>query len=235
MQRFYLPPENFLPDFIEAHDKDLLNQLSKVLRAKHGDKFAFFDDSGDEILAQLTELDKKAARFLIIDRRPGPAEPSKRVTLYQALIKKDKLDWVVQKAVELGAAKIVPVVCEHSIVRELSAPKLARYEQIIKEAIEQCGGVRLAEIAAPMTFSAAIKSAAQARGAKIIAYEKETLKDFGDLAAEEIHLFIGPEGGFSEREIIQAKDAGIKAVSLGSRILRAETAAVAALSCLLID
>ena len=234
MHRFYLPPQNFRSDSVESDDKAFINQLAKVLRAKHGDKFAFFDDSGDEILAQLTELDKKSAKFLIIDRRRGSSEPKRRVTLYQSLIKKDKFDWVVQKAVELGAAKIVPVISEHCVVRELSAAKADRYEQIIKEATEQCGGVRLAEMAQPQKYSAAIKAAAVSRGAKLIAYEKQPSAEFGLIDADEAHIFIGPEGGYSEGEIREAGKAGLSVCSLGPRILRAETAAVAALSKLLI-
>ena len=233
MHRFYLPPQNFRSDFVVSDDKAFISQLAKVLRAKHGDKFTLFDDSGDEILAQLTDLDKKSAKFLIIDRKRGSAEPEKRITLYQSLIKKDKFDWVVQKAVELGAARIVPVISEHSIVRELSEAKLARYEEIIKEATEQCGGARLAEITQPMKYSAAIKLAAKERGAKIIAYEKKIGAELDDIADDEIHLFIGPEGGYSESEIAEAQKASIVPVSLGKRILRAETAAIAALAKLL--
>ncbi len=233
MQRFYLPSADFIGDFIESDDKEFVSQLNKVLRAKHGDKFEFFDDSGDAMLSQLTDLERGRARFLIIDRRKGKAEPDIRVTLYQSLVKKDKFDWIVQKTVELGAAKIVPVISEHSIVRELSEAKLARYEEIIKEATEQCGGVRLAEICRPMKYSAAIKLAAAGRGTKLIAYEKETANDLRDIEASEIHLFVGPEGGYSESEISEALAANVAPISLGKRILRAETAAIVALARLL--
>lgn len=233
MHRFYLPPTSFKGDYIVSSEPEFINQLSKVLRARHGDKFIFFNNTEMEFIGQLTELGKKEARFLIIDSKPGDREPVRQVTLYQSLLKSDKFDWLIQKAVELGVKKIVPVYSRHSIVKEITPAKRKRYEEIIKEATEQCGGVILAELSVVMSFAEAVERAGKIAGAKIIAWEKETEYSLADAATNEVQLFIGPEGGYSEEEIETAKNHQIVPVTLGKRILRAETAAIASLSKLL--
>lgn len=233
MHRFYLPPENFRGDYIISTSPELVNQLAKVLRAKHGDKFIFFNNTESEFIGQLVELGKKEVKFLIIDSKPGKREPVRQVTLYQSLLKSDKFDWLIQKAVELGVKKIVPVYSRYSIVKDITPAKRKRYEEIIKEATEQCGGVRLVEFSSVISFAEAIEQAGKIAGAKIIAWERETEYSLADAATDEVQLFIGPEGGYSEEEIEAAKNHQIVPVSLGKRILRAETAAIASLSKLL--
>lgn len=233
MHRFCLPPENFRGNYVVSDDAELINQLTKVLRARHGDKFLIFNGSESEFTSQLVELGKREVKFLVIDQKLGSREPIRHVTLYQSILKSDKFDWLIQKAVELGASKIVPVVSRHCIVKDITPAKRKRYEDIIKEATEQCGGVRLAQLSPVMDFDAAIDEAGKQAGAKIIAYEKETEYDIGDTATDFVQLFIGPEGGYSSEEIEAAKNRQIVPVTLGKRILRAETAAVAALAKLL--
>jgi len=233
MHRFYVPAENFRGNYVISGDLGLIGQLSKVLRARHGDKCLVFNGSGAEYVCQLVDLGKKEVRFLIIDQRPGSREPLRRVVLYQSLLKSDKLEWLIQKAVELGVHRVVPVISRYSIVKDITPAKRRRYEDIIKEAAEQCGGVRLPELSAAAPFQAAIESAGKQAGAKIIAWEKETEYDLTDAATDDIQLFIGPEGGYSLEEIEAAKSRQIIPVTLGNRILRAETAAIAALAKLL--
>jgi len=233
MHRFYQPAENFRGNYVISDDAELINQLAKVLRARHGDKFAIFNDSQFEFTSQLVELGKKEVKFLVIDQQPGSREPARHVTLYQSILKSDKFDWLIQKAVELGVSKIVPVVSRYSIVKDISSSKRKRYEDIIKEATEQCGGVRLAQFSSIMNFDAAIEEAGKQAGAKLIAWEKETEYDLADASTEFIQLFIGPEGGYATEEIEAAKNRQIVPVTLGKRILRAETAAIAALAKLL--
>jgi len=233
MHRFYLPQACFKGDYIVSNEPAFINQLVKVLRARHGDKFIFFNGAEFEYIGQLTELGKKEARLLIIDAKPGRRELARQVTLYQSLLKSDKFDWLIQKAVELGVKKIVPVYSRYSIVKEITQAKRKRYEEIIKEATEQCGGVRLAELSAVMSFADAVEQAERIAGAKVIAWERETEYSLADAATDEVQLFIGPEGGYSEEEIETAKNHQIVPVSLGKRILRAETAAIASLAKLL--
>jgi len=232
MQRFFIPHENFKGDYVVSFDKKLINQIKKVLRAKEGDKFWLFEGSGSEYLGQLIELSNNQVKFLLIDSRLSATEPDTQITLYQALIKADKFEWVLQKAAELGVKKIVPITTNRSLVQQISSTKMKRYQEILKEAIEQCGGAILPELFLPLSFSVAVKVAAQQPGIKMIAWEKE--KDNQLITDKIISIFIGPEGGFADEEILLAKDFNIQTVSLGGRILRSETAAISAISRLII-
>lgn len=233
MQRFYFPPTNFRGDYLISQEPQFIAQLTKVLRAKHGDKFIFFNNTDSEYVGQLVELSKKEAKFLIIDSKIGQREPLRRVTLYQSLLKSDKLDWIIQKAVELGVAKIVPVYSRYSIVKDITPAKRKRYEEIIKEATEQCGGVRLAELTATIKFSDAVSLAGKIAGAKVIAWEKAVDYSLSEVLTNDVQLFIGPEGGYHEEEIAEAVSHHLVPVTLGQRILRAETAAIVSLARLL--
>lgn len=235
MQRFYIPLQKFHDDYAISASEDLISQLTNVLRAKEGDKFLLFNNSGWEYLGQLIKLTKNEARFLIIDQKPGLREPERRVTLYQSLLKADKFEWVVQKATEIGVAKIVPIISERSIVREVRQPKLERFQQIAREASEQCGAVVVTEVAPALSFGQALQTLGREGGIRLIAYEGEEERPLEDHLEEKINLFIGPEGGWSTAEIILAQEAGCLTVTLGRRILRAETAALAALVRLIQD
>jgi len=232
MHRFYLPADTFSGDYVSSSDKGLILQITKVLLAKEGDRFWLFDGLGYEYLGQIIELSNSRVRFLLIDKKQSTHEPASQITLYQSLLKSDKLEWVMQKAAELGVKEIVPVISSRSIVRQITSVKLERYQEILKEATEQCGGAIMPKLSLAIDFREAIKLAAKADGLKFIAWEKETSRPIE--TAEKINIFIGPEGGFSEEEIDLAKNNGIEPVTLGKRILRAETAAIASLAKLLL-
>ena len=157
------------------------------------------------------------------------------MTLYQSLLKADKFEWVVQKATEIGVAKIVPIVSERSIIREVRGPKLERFRQIAREASEQCGAVVVTEVAPSLSFSQALQTLGREGGVRLIAYEGEEDRELEEYLDDKVNLFIGPEGGWSQEEIIMAREAGCLTVTLGRRILRAETAALAALVRLIQD
>jgi 16S rRNA (uracil1498-N3)-methyltransferase len=234
MQRFYLPPENFGSDYIISKDSVLIKQLISVLRAKEGAKFLVFNGDGRERLVQLIELTKKQVKFLIINDEAGRREPSREIHLYMALVKTDKLDWIVQKATELGAASITPFVSSRCVAKDLSPAKLFRLKQIAKEATEQCGGSRLPEISPAKNFKLAVDEAKRSDGLNLLAWEEESDNGLAEVENKKINLFIGPEGGFDKTEVETAQKAGFQIVSLGQRILRAETAAIASLAVLLI-
>lgn len=234
MQRFYLPPENFGSDYIISKDSILIKQLISVLRAKEGAKFLVFNGDGRERLVQLIELTKKQVKFLIINDEIGQREPQREIHLYMALVKADKLDWIAQKATELGAASITPFVSSRCVAKDLSPAKLFRLKQIVKEAAEQCGGSRLPEISPAKNFRLAIDEAKRSDRVNLLAWEETTDRQLTDFEAKKINLFIGPEGGFDKTEVEAAQKAGFAIVSLGKRILRAETAAIAGLAVLLI-
>ncbi len=232
MQRFYLPPNNFDGDYVLSQDQDFLKQLAGVLRAKEGEKFMVFNGDGREKMVQLLNLSKKEAKFLIIDDHVGPREPAVKVNLFLALIKADKLEWAVQKAVELGVTSINPILTNRCVVKDLSPNKIKRLNDIIIEATEQCGGCFLPALNPLLPFSKALFVAEKFGGAKLIAWEEETEKQLREIKEPEINIFIGPEGGFTTEEINQAEGLGFTLVSLGQRILRAETAPLAALAAI---
>jgi len=234
MQRFYLPPDNFIGDYAISTDLDFIKRLSLVLRAKEGDKFLLFNGDGREKLAQLLNIGKQEVKLLIIDDYSGPREPVRKINLFLALLKADKLEWAVQKSVELGAVSITPIVCKRSVSQSLIANKSSRLKQIIKEATEQCGGSVLAGLQPLLPYKQALLSVAKSAGRNLIAWEDEDNNRLADFASDQINLFIGPEGGFAKEEIEIALNLNFTAVSLGQRILRAETAPIAALSILLL-
>ncbi|MFA6422510.1 MAG: RsmE family RNA methyltransferase [Candidatus Buchananbacteria bacterium] len=238
MHRFYQPVEAFAGNYINSEDRKFISQLSKVLRVKEGDRFMIFDGSGYEYLSQLVSLTPALVKFLIIDKKLGEAELKKEIIIYPSLLKSDKFDWVLQKVTELGVKKIVPVVSDRCIVRDISSAKESRYLEILKEATEQCGGAIIPKFDNIFDFEGAIRSASEDDGLKLIAWEKDKENTFGELAgkiraASKVHIFIGPEGGYGESEIEYALNSGIRPFSLGSRILRAETASLHLVSLLI--
>ncbi|MFA5047420.1 MAG: RsmE family RNA methyltransferase [Patescibacteria group bacterium] len=230
MQRFYLGPENFRGDYIFSQDKKLIHQLGKVLRSKEGERFFIFDGTGDEYLAQLVTLDNQQARFLIIDKKTVSPEERGNLALYCSLIKLEKFEILLQKCTELGVSEIVPVASHHSVIKGITLPKKRRFNDIIKEATEQCGASRFMKLGDVQSFGQAIADCQKRPGLKIIAYEKERANQLGAVDSlvfkQEVQAFIGPEGGFSAEEIEAGREARFTVVGLGSRILRAETAAI---------
>ena len=227
MQRFYLPPSDFSGDYASCHDKKLVSQIAKVLRAKEGDRFFIFNNLGGEYLAQLIKLDGSCAEFLLIDKRDDDRELKTKIIIYQSLLKSDKLDLILQKLAEIGVYAVVPVISDRCVVKDISPAKRKRYGEIIKEAIEQCGGTRLMEFGNLVNFHEAINWCSQQEGDKLISWEKEIDNNFkSEINNKIVHIFVGPEGGYEDEEIEGAKALGLKTVGLGKRILRAETAAI---------
>ncbi len=234
MYRFYLPKSSFFNETVIIEDKKIINQLIKVLRAKHGDRFGFFYGDGKEVIGQLISSSPKKCEFLIIDEFFNQKEPDCEITLYQSLLKADKFDWLVQKVVELGVIKIIPVVSEFCIVRNLATSKVKRYEKIIQEAVEQCGGAKLPEFSNLISYEQAINQCFKENNLNLIAYEKaEKENSLKSIKSGKINIFIGPEGGYSQSEISLAQEFNFKVVSLGKRILRAETSAIVAVARLI--
>jgi len=237
MQRFYQPPEAFAGNYINSNDKKFINQLIKVLRAREGERFIIFDNSDFEYMVQLVSLNYDLAKFLIIDKKKNQAETGKEIIIYPSLLKSDKFEWLLQKATELGVKKIVPVISQRSIVKNISNLKKERYGEIVKEATEQCGGAVIPKIDEEIDFDSAIRMLSKEEGLRLIAWEREKdtgIKEIvGKLKAnDKIHVFVGPEGGYSDEEISFAIKNGLKTFSLGPRILRAETASIYILSLL---
>jgi 16S rRNA (uracil1498-N3)-methyltransferase len=211
--------------------------MARVLRLRVGDHVLLLDNSGREYEVELTALTATAAQGVLLASSEGAGEPNVRLVLYQALIKGQRFDWVLEKGTELGVAGFVPVLSSRSLVRsaEASSARLERWRRVVVEAAEQSGRCRLPEISPPLPFDDACASAA---GLRILPWEGERDVTLGDLlaahqAAAVVSLFIGPEGGFPLEEVRLARRLGVRTVSLGRRILRAETAAIVAAALVL--
>ena len=235
MQRF------FLPDSLAAAGEvislsSLHHQLTRVLRVQTGAKLVLLDNQGSERLVEVVSIEKRDATGRVLEVRPARSEPNIEVTLYQCVLKADKLEWVWQKATELGVTKLVPVVSSRTIVRPVGAlrSKQARWETIVRESAEQSGRGRMPVLEAGCSLTDAL---AHAPGLRLVAWEEGKSNPGlihaltqASLPVNSVSLLIGPEGGLGADEIAQAEQAGWQTVSLGPRILRAETAALAALT-----
>lgn len=229
MHRFFLKYKIENPQNIVIADKDVINKIKKVLRKKMGDTFFLFDIEGEEYQVVIEEINDKQIKCRFLSKNTVDRELAINITLYVALLKKDKLEWVVQKATEIGVKKITLMVTENCVIKELSKNKIERYKKIITEATMQCGGKLPPELTGVVMFEQAVQNL-DLKALNIIAHETEqdnkliaVIKD-----NKTINLFIGPEGGFSQAEIDLAKRHSVIPVSLGKRILRAETAAIVA-------
>ncbi len=236
MHRFFLTETGLQP----AQTVDLeaiAHQLQVVLRLQPGAQIVLLDGLGHAYLAEITSLQRRAATGYIIQQLPDPPEPTLRLTLYQCSLKADKFEWILQKGTELGVSSFVPVISERSVVRPAAAiqKKYERWQAIIREAAEQCGRGGLPTLHAPLTWAEAI---AQADGLRLLPWEAaaSSAPHLAPLLlaqqppAVALHLLIGPEGGISDAEAATAQAAGWQAISLGAQILRAETAALAAVA-----
>ena len=217
---------------------------SACLRLKTEDHILVLDNNGWEYEVELKRMSTERVGGKIIEKRLSRTEPRTRITLYQALLKGSKFEFVLQKCTELGVATFVPTICDRCVVGNLAdatSGKIMRWKRIVQEAAEQSGRGRLPPLHPPLLFGQACE---QASGLSLMPWEQE--KSIGLQAAlkgqtstenhpPSVNLFIGPEGGFSDSEVEFALAYGIKPVSLGNRILRAETAAIAAVTAVLYE
>lgn len=198
--------------------------LVEVLRARVGDRFTVFDESR-EALAEVVDLGPPV-RYRILEERRPEREVGVEVVLYVALLKGDKLAEVVRAATELGATRIQPLITRHSVPKEMGEGKLKRLKAIAKEAAKQSGRLRVPEVLPPIPLEAVpeVEQGLLAHvGARALV--REVLDPNRNLS-----LAVGPEGGFAEEEVALLQERGFTPVSLGRRILRAETAAIALLA-----
>jgi 16S rRNA (uracil1498-N3)-methyltransferase len=239
MQRFYIPVLDANQKEVRLADSRLVHQCGKVLRMKPGSQFTLFDAAGNEAEYELKSVSKKDLEARRVkELGPSEAEPAIEVHLWQGIPKKPAtFEWIVQKATELGVSHIHPLITRRT---ETEFPgKPTRLEVIAMEAAEQCGRRSLPVIHKPAKLAQALLSVAPAISAPAaatwIAYEAHEGDPFSKSlpkmrSQSPLHLFIGPEGGFAEDEMETAKKTGASLFSLGPRILRTETAAVAVLA-----
>ncbi len=241
MHRFFIPP-NTIHDNRVILRGDIVHQIRDVLRMRPGDEIILLDNSGYAHQTELTLIDRDSVRGTINDKWQLETEPSAQITLYQGLLKGQKFDWVLQKGTEIGVTAFVPVLAARCIVgnlEDVSGTRVERWERIVVEAAEQAGRASLPHLSNPPLFTHACERAA--RGSlSLIPWEEEHERSLRETLSQvpkskQINLFIGPEGGFAAEEIAAAKEHGIIPVSLGPRILRAETAGLAAACAILYE
>ncbi len=244
MRRFFTEPENINDDTIEIFEDS--RHIEKVLRMNCGDKLLVFDGSGTEYTAEITEIEKNVCRAKILNRAISLSEPKTKITLFQGLPKSGKMELIVQKAVELGVSRIVPVIMERCVVKinnkSAGTEKSARWNKVSQEASKQCGRGIVPYVAEPVSFKEAVAEMKKSELA-IMPYEelghqgRYGLKDLlgQNKSAVEISVLVGPEGGFGEEEAAYAIENGVYAVGLGKRILRTETVSGAILPVIMYE
>lgn len=207
-----------------------------VLRTTAGECLTLFNGDGGEYVAVLTALDRKRACAEIKTFSPREAELPYALKLAQALPEASKIDWIIEKAVELGAAAIQPLAAQRCVVRlsaERSAKKMEHWQGIITAASEQCGRNRLAQLAEPVAFSDWLAQRDLHPRILFTPRAEQALSTWArHHPPQSLTLAIGPEGGFTEREESAAQAQGALLLSIGARVLRTETAGLAALAAL---
>jgi len=227
-ERFFVTPP--IAGERAALADDEARHLTSVMRAKVGDEVVLFDGSGTEFAARITSLHKHAVELTILERREISRELAFDLTLAVALPKGERQKWLIEKVTELGVRRFVPLITERGVAQPTEAA-LDRLRRAVIEASKQCGRNRLMEIGEPRSASEcfaqgsaeAIRIVADSSGESLAAQPWFAAR----AAATPVIAAVGPEGGFSKEEVAAALAVGWKPVSLGSRILRVETAAIA--------
>ncbi len=234
--RFYIT-EEYIKDGLVIIEGPDLKHLVSVLRCRKGDIFDVFNTSNREYTVEAVEVkhDRVTARIIRTEYRY--VEPSLQVILCQSLPKGQKMDFIVEKAVEIGIKEIQPVITARSI-NSISPQKLERWRKIAKSATQQSGRMTIAEIKEPVTFNQSLSLVKPGDLGFLFSLSSISLKKMlreKSKKSEKIFIFIGPEGDFTEEEISLAMSHNLQTVSLGKRILRTETAGSVALSIILYE
>lgn len=241
MYRFFTEKENIGENQVRITGQDA-HHIRDVLRMKPGEEISVCTGDGWEYTCIVTELSPSEVTARITDAAKGARETASRLTLYQCLPKGDKMETVIQKAVELGAAEIVPVLSSRCVSRpegKKAENKLRRWNQIAEAAAKQAKRLVIPPVTPVISFSEAVRKAG-AQGICLLPYEKaediaETRRILAGITpGQPVSVIIGPEGGFSEEEAREAEAAGFQPISLGRRILRTETAGMAVLAMLVL-
>ena len=215
-----------LPEAAVAH-------LVRVLRLGAGDRVVVFNGDGHDYEAELVEVGKRGARARVLSRRAVDSESPLAITLAQGIARGEKMDLILQKASELGVARVAPVVTERTEVRldaERADKRVAHWRGVLASACEQSGRARLPELLPPQALGNFLATEGSARRLVLDPAAGSTLAQLQLAPGESLCLLVGPEGGLSERDLAAARAAGFGGLRLGPRILRTETAALAAIA-----
>lgn len=257
MSKFFVESEQINGNTITIVGEDAYH-IYKVLRMQVGDTLTVCDGNGTDHLAKIKEISKQCTVADIVETFPSVQEPAINVVLFQGLPKSDKMDYIIQKCVELGIARIVPITTVRTIVRlkdkQDVKKKVQRWNKISEEASKQCNRGMVPIVDEPLDLSQAAFEAAKLDFCFVL-YEEHrqySIKDILNKARDSIlnsrksnididalkpsiGFFVGPEGGFEKNEIELLQKYNILPASLGTRILRTETAGVCAISCIMYE
>ncbi|MDO5348374.1 MAG: 16S rRNA (uracil(1498)-N(3))-methyltransferase [Lachnospiraceae bacterium] len=240
MHHFFVEPGQIENETIRITGPDV-NHGKNVLRMKPGEALLISDGTGQDYRCRVRSLETDCILADILGLEEESRELPSRITLYQGLPKSDKMELIIQKAVELGASRIVPVATKNAVVKldaKKEESKRKRWQAIAESAAKQSKRSRIPEISQVLSLKEALLEAS-GKDIGFFAYEHQegmagTSRELSKVApGQEIAVFIGPEGGFEKEEVQAAKEAGIRPVSLGKRILRTETAGLTLLSVLM--
>ena len=243
MHRFFLPADSFSSDTV-FFPPEMANQIRRVLRLRNGERVVALKREGRGFLVELTAVDKTVQGKIVGEAEAGHETPY-RLTLLTPVTRREKFEWVLQKCTEAGVGRFLPTISERSLIRSAAdlGGKRERWEKIILEAAEQSGRDRVPELMEPMTFDAAVgpRPAASPAGSgfgplKVLFWEEAEELTLRALlegtrrtgTPSDVYLAVGPEGGYGAGEAAAARAAGWRIATLGKRILRMETAALAA-------
>lgn len=243
MPRFYVEDCSNAEKSIRITGEDV-NHIKNVLRLSAGDAITICDGAGTEYECRIGQIEKDCVLADIEDINQNTAELRCKITLFQGMPKSDKLEFIIQKAVELGVAEIVPVMMKRTVVKleeKKKQKKLERYQAIAQAASKQSGRGVIPEVGMFQSWKEAISYAKEFdcillpyENADGISYAHQVIREAAALpTGAKIGIFIGPEGGFAKEEIDEAKAFGAKIITLGNRILRTETAGLTILSILM--
>lgn len=239
MYQFFVEDTQVSASAVTIEGSDV-NHIKNVLRMKCGEKVRISTQSGKNYYCELTEITENIVQADILEEIAEGTELPNKIYLFQGLPKADKMELVIQKAVELGAYEIIPVAMKNCVVKlddKKAENKVRRWQEIAKSAAKQSKRSLIPKVRMPLTYKQAVEMAKKLQ-AVFMPYENERGMAATKEAVERLTLgqsigvFIGPEGGFSPEEIALAKDENMQLISLGKRILRTETAGLATLAIL---
>ena len=234
MPRFYCP-QPLIPGSVVDLPEAVAHHLH-VVRQQSGDELVLFNGEGGQVRARLVEIGKRRASAEVIAIDAIDVELPFRISLAQGLPEGNKMDWIVEKAVELGVAGVIPLAAQRSVVRlsgERADKRLAHWQGVVVSASEQCGRNRLAHVAPVQDVNRWL--AEPGTGTRILLSPRadaSLAQWVRATPAQDVTLLVGPEGGFTDQEEDAARAAGALALSMGPRVLRTETAGLAALAIL---
>lgn len=242
MHHFFVTPQQISGDKIRIEGGDV-NHMKNVLRMKLHEEAEISDGESRTYLCEVEAYEEDVAVLHILEEMEADTEPASKLYLFQGLPKSDKMELIVQKAVELGVYQVIPVAMKRSVVRlddKKAAKKADRWNSIAESAAKQAGRSRIPEVTMPLSYKEALKMAEEL-DVTLLPYElaggmevtREVIRQIK--SGQSVGIFIGPEGGFEPEEVDAAVSMGVKVITLGRRILRTETAGLATLAVLMFE